>query len=237
MNKTYISNENISTFAKVQSAGGFADRGEIVLVWDSLNRSQKNLAKNINIDGLKVRTSDPRSVPDKWNDSIVEEDAEPEAVDFIKQIIANPARYDVYEMLKDYDPSEPLMLWWIEKTFTDEEYFKVLSEACRYGLFRGDTKYLWAAIAFGVDAGVGRFHWPESDKEPKEIKSVKKKLVEEREIDKHELDKIWEFVRDDIQDYVEISEAEAKQLGIEWEEPEPEEDDDESEKTSLLDFE
>jgi len=193
--KTYITSENVATFAKVQNAAGFADRGDVVLAWDELDREEKKLAKNIDIDELKVRTTDPRNVPDKWTDNIVEDDAEPDAIDFIKQIIANPARYDVYEILKDYDPPEPLMLWWVDKCFSDADYFRILGEACRYGLFKGDTKYLWAAMAFGVDAGEGRFRWVQSDDESQEEKELKQKILEQYDIREKELELLWEDVK------------------------------------------
>lgn len=215
--RTYITGDNIEMFCKVQNAAGFAERGEIILAWDDLDGSQKKLAKNIDIEDIQVRTTDPRSVPKKWSDKIVEEDADPDAVDFIKQVIANPARQEVYQLLKDYDPPEPLMLWWIDKTFTDDEYFKLLAEACRFGLFRTDNKYLWAVVAFGVDVGVGSFRWPESEKEPAEKKSIKKKLVDEYGVRPKEVDELW----DELEGWkgwhateIELSEAEADFLGV-----------------------
>lgn len=213
-NKTFITSDNISTFAKVQNSAGFADRGEIVLVWDDLSKEGKRLAKNIGID-LKVRTSDPRSVPDKWQDDIVEEDKDPEEVDMIKQVIANPARMDVYELLCKYDPSEPLMLWWLDKTFTEADYFEKLAEVCHHALFQTDSEYIWAVAAFGVDAGRGRFHWPESDKESPVEKSVKDKLAEEYDMRRNEVDKVWDEY-DSLFDFsrIELEEEEAEELGI-----------------------
>lgn len=211
--RTYVTSDNVSTFCKVQSATGFADRGEVILAWDDFDSSQKKLAKNIDIDELKVRTTDPRSVPNKWKDNIVEEDSDPDAVDFIKQIIANPARHDVYQLLKDYDPPEPLILWWIDKTFTDDEYFNKLAAACRYGLFKGDNRYLWAVVAFGVDAGVGRFHWPDSEKDPAAKKSIKQKLVDKYDVRPKEVDVLWDDVSEFVADEIELTEEEAQFLG------------------------
>lgn len=239
--KTFITSDNIKTFAKVQNAAGFTDRGEIILAWDDLDRSQRKLAKNIDIP-LQVRTSDPRSVPNKWSDNIVKQDKDPEAVDFIKQIIANPSRYQVWEMLKDYNPPEPLILWWIDKTYTDDEYFARLAEACRYGLFRGDTKYLWAVVAFGVEEGRGRFHWPSGDKEDAIKKNLKQKVVDVQGIRPKEIDLLWDDVKHLVPEWVEITPEEADYLGLNYEEiedPDPEEPEDDNEEptaSSLLDL-
>lgn len=213
--KTYVTSDNVSTFAKVQNATGFADRGEVILAWDDLDSSQKKLAKNIDIDEIQVRTSDPRSVPNKWKDNIVEEDADPDAVDFIKQIIANPSRGDVYELLKDYDPPEPLILWWIDKTFTDDEYFEKLAEVCRHGLFKGNNRYLWAVVAHGVDANVGNFRWPESEKDPSEKKSIKQKIVDKHDVRPKEVEVLWDDVVEFADEGIELSDQEAQFLGVE----------------------
>lgn len=237
-NKTFITSENIGTFAKVQNAAGFADRGEVVLVWDDLDTSDKKLAEHIGVD-LKVRTSDPRSVPDKWQDDIIEEDKDPEEVDMIKQVIANPGRLDVYEILCEYSPSEPLMLWWLDKTFTEPDYFELLSDVCYHALFQTDSKYIWAVTAFGVDSGKGRFHWPESDKDSPAEKSVKKKVAEEYGMRRNELEKVWEQ-KDELVDFtrIDMSDGEAEELGIDLPDP-SEPTDDESEETTqsnLLDL-
>jgi hypothetical protein len=212
--KTFIGSDNISTFAKVQGSSSYVDRGDIILLWDTLDASEKQLATNIDIE-LKVRTNDPRSVPDRWTDDIVEEDGDPEPVDLIKQVIANPARYDVYQLLVDYDPPQPLMLWWIDKTYTDMDYFGTMAEVCRYGLFKGDDKYVWAAMAFGVDAGVGRFRWPESDSESSHIESAIEKIADAYDMRQSELRKSKEHLAEMVDPTkVDLDEAEESQLGL-----------------------
>lgn len=240
-NKTYITSQNIKTFARVQNASSYVNRGEVVLAWDELSRSEKNLAKNIDIDDVVIRTSDPRSVPNKWEDNIDKQAASLDAVDFTKQLIANPDRYSVYELLVDHDPPEPLMLWWIDKCFKDPEYFGILGDACWYGMFRGNNEYLWAAMSFGVDSGIGSFRWPSSDKEAPEKKSIKKKIVDELGVPEKEIDILWDDVKGQVHEWVEVTPEEAEFLGVEDKDsPDDDIDDtddpDEGQQSSLLDL-
>jgi len=193
MNKLYITSENISKFAKVQGASSMGSRGDVVLMWDELDREGKKLAKHIEIEDIEVRTSDPYNVPDKWNDNVTELDSDPEAFDLIKQVIANPSRADVFDLLLEEDPPEPLMLWWANVCFSDPDYFKHLADVCWHGLFRTDTRYLWGAMAFGVEHGEGKFHWPSSGDEDAEIKS---EILEEYDVSERELEKAWSYVGD-----------------------------------------
>lgn len=239
--KVFITSDNVAKYAQLQGTSSFTDRGEVVLVWDELSRSEKNLAKNIEMDDIQVRTSDPRSVPDKWTDNIVEEDGSPEAVDLIKQVIANPARYDVYTMLEVNDPPEPLMLWWLDKTFSDPDYFMRLSDVLEHALFMTDTKYIWAVVAFGVDAGEGRFYWPESEKETKAEKSVKEKVADKYGMRKSEVEKVWECVPAiESGEGMDLSEDEAKVLGVTLERSQDQDekspDEEEGRQSSLLDL-
>lgn len=140
-------------------------------------------------------------------------------------ITVNPSRIDVYELLQRENPPEPLVLWWLARVYSEPEYFKRLADACHYGLFKTDTKFLWATIAFGVEGGVGRFHWPESEKESQEVKNLKKEIAEKHGIRKNEVDKLWYRI-DDI----------AEQLVAEEESEETEEEPEESNQSSLLDL-
>lgn len=234
--KTYITSDNIGKFAKVQNAQAMASRGNIVLMWDELDRSQKRLArKHIDIPEIEVHTSDTYKVPDKWSDNVIEAESDPEATDLIKQVIANPSRYDVYEQLVENDPPEPLMLWWANVCFSEQDYFELLAEVCRYGLFRTDTKYLWAVMAFGVEPGRGKFYWPESEGLPPEEKSVKKKVLEKFDIPEKELELAWDDVKKQLAESVELTEGEAEAFGVEVEADEDDEDSGSS-TPSLLDF-
>lgn len=233
--KVYISSDNIGKYAKVQGASAMAQRDEIVLLWDELDKSEKKLARDhIEIPDVQVVTTDPYNVPDKWNDNIIEEDGDPEAHDLIKQVIANPNRKDVYDLLKEVDPPEPLMLWWADACFTEPEYFELLAEMCRYGLFRADTKYLWAVMAFGVEDGKGKFHWPSNDDTPAEEKKIKKKVLEEYDIREKELEEAWDDVKGLSGAWVELDEGEAEVVGAEVQEVS--EEDGREASASLLDF-
>lgn len=238
--KTFITSENAAKFAKVQSAASYADRGEIIICWDELDKKQKKQVKHIDIDEVTVYTSDPRSVPDKWSDHVVEQEAEPETVDLVKQIIANPARADVYELLVTHDPPEPLILWWLDKTYSDQEYFRLVADSCLYSLFKGNNRYLWATIAFGVEAGVGSFHWPQSEKDDPKEKKLKQRLVDELGIPKKEVELAFEDVKHLIPQWIDVDEETAEAVGIDAtitdEDEDSEEDGDEvSRPGSLLD--
>ena len=192
----YITNENIKKYAKVQGASPIVDRRKVIIMWDELDAEGKRLARNhIEIDEVEVETSDPYNVPDKWKDCINEREGELEASDLIKQVIANPSRSDVYDILMDNQPPEPLMLWWLNVCFSNPDYFELLAEACTQGLFRTDTRYLWGAVAFGVDAGEGKFYWPSKDDGlTKEEKEAQKTLIEEYNIPKKEVELAWDEV-------------------------------------------
>lgn len=219
----FITNGNITQFAKVQGANSYVKRDEVVLLWDELDKEGKELAKNIEID-LKVETEDPSSVPDKWNDSVEKVGDTIDTTEIIKMITVNPSRIDVYELLQRENPPEPLVLWWLARVYSDPEYFKRLSDICHYGLFKTDTKFLWSTIAFGVEAGVGRFHWPDSEKDSQEVKSLKKEIAEKHGISKIEVDKLWYRINDI-----------AEQL-ITEEEPEEVEEEENTVPSTLLDL-
>ena len=231
----YIGSDNVDQFSKVQGARSYIERDEVVLLWDELNRRQRRVAKSIDID-IKVQTNDPSSVPDKWTDDIEQVGETIDTTDIVKMVIANPARRDVFELLKDEDPPEPLVLWWLNNTFDDPDYFQTLSDACLYALFRGDNTYLWAAIAFGVEGGVGRFRWPESDKDSRELKQVKKKVREKFDIREKELELAWGELGEQLARKVELTENQAEALGIEVTENEEEDEDESGPQTSLLDL-
>lgn len=203
----YISSDNIGRYAKLQGANSYVNRDEVVVLWDELDRKGRNLAKNITTD-VKIQTSDPRSVPDKWKDDIISTDPGPDTVDLVKMLIANPARHEVYEMLVEEEPPEPLLIWWVKQVFYDADYYDLLSEACLYGLFRGDKDYLMAAIAFGIEAGEGRFHWPESQKEDQETKELKQNIIDEHGYPRKEVDLAWDYVKVDAHTWVGHDESE-----------------------------
>lgn len=211
----FIGSNNIHRFGKIQNAAAYGERDEVALLWDELTKKQKGIAENIDID-LKVHTSDPSSVPEKWNDDIVQ-DAEPglDTTDIVKFTIANPSRIGVYEMLLEEEPPEPLLLWWIENSFHDADYSMMLSDVCHHGLFRTDKKFIYATVAFGVDAGVGSFSWPESGKEPKEVEQVKERLCEEHGWRRKELDEAWDEVKSLVPDWTHLDDAEVDALGVE----------------------
>lgn len=189
--KVFISSDNIHQLAKVQSANQFSSR-DVVILWDELSQKERNIAENIDVE-VEVHTSDPSSVPDKWSDNIVQESDGLGHLDMVKNIISNPDRETVYEMLLDEDPPEPLILWWISHTIPDQEYMKKVADACHYGLFQSDTKYLWGALAYGVEAGVGKFSWPESSEEavPDSEQELFDDLIEEYGFRKKELRLAW----------------------------------------------
>lgn len=230
----FIDSTNINQFAKVQNAASYVQRDDVVLLWDDLSKKQRRVAKNIDID-LTVETSEPDSVPDKWKNNIDQVGDTLDTLDIVKMIIANPARKDVYELLQREKPPEPLVLWWLNHVYSDPDYFQLLADICHYGLFKTDTDYLWATIAFGTEAGVGRFHWPESEKESSTIKNIKSKIAEEQEMDRHEVDKLWDSIKDMAPELAELTEIEYEELGLE---PVQEEQEEEEPKTqsSLLDI-
>lgn len=233
--KVYITSENIGKYAKVQGASAMAQRDDIVLLWDELGREGKRLArKHIEIPEIQVVTSDGYNVPDKWQDNIIEEESDPEAQDLIKQVIANPNRKDVYDLLQTNDPPEPLMLWWADACFTDPDYFQLLAEVCRYGLFRVDTKYLWAVMAFGTEDGNGKFHWPSSDDPPAEEQRVKDRLKEEYDFREKEVELAWDDIKELSAKWVDLDESEAEAMGVEVQEVE--EEDERAASSTLLDF-
>lgn len=190
--KIYITNENIKKYAKVQGTSAMVERDQVVLMWDELDREGKRLAKkHIEIEDIEVVTSDPYNVPDKWNDNVRKEGEEMQAPDMIKQVIANPSRADVFQMLMDQDPPEPLMLWWVDVCFSDPDYFKVLADTCHHGLFKTDPRYLWGTIAFGVEDGEGRFHWPSNDDDTVNPE-LKKEALKNWEAPEKEVSLAWD---------------------------------------------
>lgn len=191
-NKIYITNENIKQYAKIKGTTSMVERDEVVLMWDELDREGKRLARNhIEIDDITVITSDPYNVPDKWNDNIKKEGEEMQAPDIIKQVIANPSRVDVFDLLMEQDPPVPLMLWWVNVCFSDPDYFKHLAEVCHKGLFKTDSRYIWGTMAFGVEDGRGKFHWPSNDDGDSELM---KEVIEKLDAPEKEVRLAWDSV-------------------------------------------
>jgi len=63
----YITSENVTQYAKVQNTKTHVGRDEVRIMWDELSKRERELAENIDID-LKVFTSEPHTVPQKWSD-------------------------------------------------------------------------------------------------------------------------------------------------------------------------
>ncbi|MFB6236964.1 MAG: hypothetical protein ABEH81_01200 [Halopenitus sp.] len=199
MKKRFITSENAHQLGKLQSARSYGDR-EIIIMWDELTKKQKNVVENINVD-VEIRTSDPSTVPDKWSGNITKMGSEVDHQAMVKMIIANPSRTDVYEMLVEDDPPEPLMLWWLGHVFSDIDYAQMLADACHYGLFKTDTDYLWGTVAFGVDSGVGKFSWPDSTQDIKD-QDLFEEVLEKFDYREKELRLVWEDVRGEAKGWV-----------------------------------
>lgn len=200
--KIFISSDNVHQLSKVQSAKSYGSDRDVVLLWDELTKKQRNIAENIDID-LEVHTSEPSSVPDKWSDSIKVVGEDTDNIEMVKYLISNPNREDVYEMLQDEDPPEPLMLWWLSHTIRDHDFMKDLADVCHYGLFKADTDYLWGVVAFGVDGGVGKFGWPNSSKDrSKSEQELFDEAVEELDIPEKELDILWDDVKGEVRAWI-----------------------------------
>lgn len=215
----FISKHNVGQFGKIQSAKAYGNREDIVILWDELTKKQKGIAEHIDIDVSEVQTSDPSSVPDKWSGCVSEMESEMSHIEMIKNIVANPARGDVYDMLVEEDPSEPLMLWWLEHVFNDEEFAIKLADICQHALFKTDSDYIWSVVAYGVEAGVGKFSWPEkSNKLPKGEQELKKEMLEQMDIREKELDLAWDGIKMKAEEMLEDStgrEAEELDDGME----------------------
>lgn len=189
----FIGGDNVETFASIGGTSNYVNRDKVVILWDELDKNQKKLAERIDID-VEVQTENPSTVPDKWRDSVVEVGDNISNIDIVKHIIANPDREEVYELLKKEDPPEPLILWWLDKTFNDDEYMKLLAEVCFHGLFKSDTDYFWGVVAFGVEAGVGRFKWPESSSNSEKVDEIYEELFDEREVRLKEVEMAIDFL-------------------------------------------
>lgn len=225
----FISSHNISKLAKVQSTRSHVSRDNVVLLWDELNRKERAIAENIDID-VDVHTSDPSTVPDKWKDSITRLPGGVDHIDIVKNVIANPSRIDVYETLVEEDPPQPLMLWWLQHVFNDPEYAKTLADICHYSLFKTDTNHLWGAIAFGVEAGVGKFSWPDTSSDiPKAEQEAYNEALEKLDIREKELQVVWDDVKDVVGELL-VDQTEVR------EEPEENVEDVSVTQSSLLDL-
>ena len=208
----FIGSHNVHKLSKVQSAASYGNREDVVILWDELNKKEQSIASNINID-VEVQTSEPSSVPDKWKDSIVEVEGSIDHLDIVKNLIANPSRLDVYDMMLEENPPQPLILWWVEHVFNDKEYAIKLSDICHYSLFKTDVEHLWGTVVFGIEAGKGKFSWPDSSSSmAKGERQEFEEVLEAIDVPEKELELAWDDVKNEAANWLNDPEPDSEEV-------------------------